>query len=325
MSVAAASVRPGGGPAHKALARKVLGRIASGVVVLWAAITLAFLSVQIAPGDIVDIIVGDQIPTPAVAAAIRAEWGLDQPVIVQYFSYLGRVVQGDFGRSYMLQADVGPLLLSQVWPTLKLTMAGVLVAVVFALSMALLTARRPVAGRVASGIELFLVSTPSFWLGIVLLYVFSFTLKIFPVAGDRSLSALVLPALALGLSLGAVLGQVLRQSLERALEEPFALTVKSWGVTEATLRLRHALRHAAIPSVTLAGWLIGGLLSGTVITEQVFGRPGLGRITVDAVLSKDIPVILATAILSAAIYVTMSTIVDLLYLLLDPRLRRGGK
>ncbi|WP_136682800.1 ABC transporter permease [Falsirhodobacter xinxiangensis] len=307
------------------LGRRIAGRVLSGALVLLAAITLAFLSVHVAPGDIVDIIVGDQIPAPEVEAAIRAEWGLDRPLIVQYLSYLGRVLQGDFGRSYMLQTDVFPLLTGQLLPTLKLTAAAFVVAVVFAVVTALLTAHRPIGGRIMGGLELFLVSTPSFWLGIVLLYVFSFTLKIFPVAGDRSFSALVLPALALGLSLGAVVAQVLRQSLERALEEPFALTVRSWGAGEGTLRLRHALRHAAIPSVTLAGWLIGGLLGGAVITEQVFGRPGLGRVTVDAVLSKDIPVVLAVAIFSSAIYVTLSTAVDLLCLALDPRIRTGGR
>lgn len=304
------------------LGRKIGGRVFSGILVLWAAITLAFLSVHVAPGDIVDILVGDQIATPEVEAAIRAKWGLDRPLIAQYASYLGRVVQGDFGRSYMLQTDVFSLLSGQLWPTLKLTAAAFVVAVVFAVLTALLTANRPFGGRIMGGVELVLVSTPSFWLGIVLLYIFSFSLKIFPVAGDRSFSALVLPALALGLSLGAVVAQVLRQSLERALEEPFALTVRSWGAGQGILRLRHALRHAAIPSVTLTGWLIGGLLGGAVITEQVFGRPGLGRVTVDAVLSKDIPVILAVAIFSSGIYVTLSTAVDLLCLALDPRIRR---
>lgn len=118
---------------------------------------------------------------------------------------------------------------------------------------------------------------------------------------------------------------MLREGLERALEEPFALTVRSWGASNLVLRLRHGLRHAALPTVTLAGWLVGNLLSGAVITEAVFGRPGLGRITVDAVLSHDMPVVLAVAILSALIYVAMSTLVDILYLLLDPRLRNEGR
>ncbi len=192
-----------------------------------------------------------------------------------------------------------------------------------AVASAVLTAGRPWARRVAGSIELVLASTPSFWLGIVLIFVFSFTLKLFPVAGDRTLLALVLPALSLGL--GARRGDRpgAARGLERALEEPFALTVRSWGVTGLQLRLRHALRHASLPAVTLAGWLVGHILSGAVITEQVFGRPGLGRVTVEAVLGHDLPVVLAVAILSAAIFVAMSTAVDLLSLWLDPRLRRG--
>lgn len=310
--------------ARGSLAALVLTRLVSGLAVLWAAVTLTFLSVHIAPGDVVDIILGDQIGTPEVVAAIRAEWGLDDPLFVQYLGFLSRIVQGDFGRSYILQADVSQLVFSQLGPTLRLTAAALVVAVVFAVATALLTAGRPWGRQIASAVELTLISTPSFWLGILLLYVFSFNLRIFPVSGDRGLESLVLPALALGLSLGAVLGQVLRQGLEKALDEPFALTVRSWGAREAVLRLRHALRHAAIPAVTLAGWLVGSLLGGAVITEQVFGRPGLGRVTVAAVLSQDMPVVMAVAMLSALIYVVLSTIVDLLYLFIDPRLRAPG-
>lgn len=303
------------------LGLQVVGRIGSGLLVLWAAVTLSFISVQLAPGDIVSLLIGEQIRTPEVEAAIRAEWGLDDPLILQYLKYLGRLLHGDFGRSYILQTDISSLVTSQMLPTLKLTGAALAVAIIFAVASAVLTAGKRIPRSIAGGLELTLISTPTFWLGILLLYVFSFTLKIFPVSGDRDLSALVLPALSLGLSLGAVLGQVLREGLERALEEPFALTVRSWGTGDLVLRLRHGLRHAALPAVTLAGWLVGNLLSGAVITEAVFGRPGLGRITVDAVLSHDMPVVLAVAILSALIYVAMSTLVDILYLLLDPRLR----
>lgn len=303
------------------LASQILVRVGSAVVVLWAAVTLSFISIHLAPGDIVSLLIGEQLRTPEVEAAIRLEWGLDKPLLTQYLTYLQRVLHGDFGRSYILQTDVSSLVLSQMLPTLKLTAAALVVAVIFAVTSALLTAGRRLPRSIAGGLELILISTPSFWLGIVLLFIFSFTLKLFPVAGDRTFSALVLPALSLGLSLGAVIGQVLREGLERALEEPFMLTVKSWGANDFVLRLRHGLRHAALPAVTLAGWLVGNLLSGAVITEAVFGRPGLGRITVDAVLAHDLPVVLAVAILSAFVYVVLSTLVDVLYLLLDPRLR----
>jgi peptide/nickel transport system permease protein len=295
------------------------------MLVLWAAVTLSFISVYLAPGDIVSLLMGEQVQTPAIEAAIRAEWGLDQPLYMQYLHYLWRVLHGDFGRSYMLNTDVSSLVLSQLWPTLKLTGLALVVSLMFAVVMAVTTAHRRWGQRIAGGIELVLASTPSFWLGIVLLFIFSFTLRWFPVAGDRSFSSLVLPALSLGLAQGAVVSQVLRRGLEDALDEPFVLTLRAWGLGNRIIRLRHALRHAALPAVTLTGWLIGGLLSGAVITEQVFGRPGLGKITVDAVLGKDLPVVLAVAIFSALVYVVLSTLVDILYLFIDPRLRDNGQ
>ncbi|MEV6773843.1 ABC transporter permease [Nocardia sp. NPDC051030] len=304
---------------------RVLLRLLSALSVLWGAATLAFISVRLAPGDTVDVLLGEQQRTPEVEAAIRAEWGLDSPVVVQYFRYLWHSAHGDFGRSYVLQQPVSDILRSQAGPTLELTAAALLVALIFAVVVATTTAQRRRSRALANTVELALVSTPTFWLGIVLLSVFSFNLKIFPVSGNKGAAALVLPALTLGLSLGAVISQVLRDGLERALEEPFALTVKSWSVSESALRLRHGLRHAALPAVTLTGWLVGGLLGGAVITEAVFGRPGLGRLTVNAVLAQDLPVVLAVAILSALVYVVISTIVDLLYLWLDPRLRTGSR
>lgn len=307
------------------LARRIVGRLLGGVLVLWVAVTLAFLGMHLAPGDIVSLLIGEQIRTPAIEAAIRAEWGLNEPLWWQYLHYLWRALHGDFGRSYILNTEVSQLLATQLWPTLKLTLAALLVSAVFAVTIAVATANRRWGRRIANGLELLLASTPSFWMGIVLLFIFSFTLRWFPVAGDRHLSSLVLPALSLGLAQGAVIAQVLRRELERALESPFTLTLRAWGVGETTIRLRHALRHAALPAVTLTGWLVGGLLSGAVITEQVFGRPGLGKLTVDAVLAKDLPVVLAVAILSALIYVVMSTLVDILALWIDPRLRGESK
>lgn len=307
------------------LVRAIVGRLIGGVLVLWAAVTLAFLGVHLAPGDIVSLLIGEQIRTPAIEAAIRAEWGLNEPLWWQYLHYLWRVLHGDFGRSYILNTEVSQLLATQLGPTLKLTLAALLVSAVFAVTIAVATAHRRWGRRIANGLELLLASTPSFWMGIVLLFIFSFTLRWFPVAGDRHLSSLVLPALSLGLAQGAVIAQVLRRELERALESPFTLTLRAWGVGETTIRLRHALRHAALPAVTLTGWLVGGLLSGAVITEQVFGRPGLGKLTVDAVLAKDLPIVLAVAILSALIYVVMSTLVDILALWIDPRLRGESK
>ena len=302
--------------------RAVLRRLATGVVVLWAAATAAYLALLAAPGDTVDSIVGEGADTPLIRSQIIAEWGLDRPAILQYLNYLWRAAHGDLGRSYLLQRPVRDVVGEQVWPTLKLALAAALIGVLLALVLAV-TTRRPWARRVSSTAELALVSTPPFLIGIVLLSVFSFRFGLFPVAGDQGFAALVLPAFALGLPIAGVLTQVLRDGLDRALDEPFTVTARSRGLTESAVLIRHALRHALLPAITLTGWLFGVLLGGAVIIEQVFGRPGLGQVTLQAVTTKDMPVVLAVVVLSAVVYVVLNTAADLAYLLIDPRLRRS--
>jgi peptide/nickel transport system permease protein len=281
----------------------MIRRLGSGLAVLWAAATAAYLALLLAPGDTVDILVGDGPDTPEIRAKIIAEWGLDRPEIVQYLSYLWRLLHGDLGRSYRLQQDVGEVLATQVGPTLQLTAAAAGIGIALAGVIALVTAGR---GRLARGAaslaELVAVSVPPFLIGILLLSLFSFTLGWFPVSGAQGPRALVLPALALALPIAGVLGQVR-------------------GLTERALVARHALRHALIPAVTLAGWFTGALLGGTVITEVLFGRPGLGRVAMDAVQGRDMPVVMAVVLLSALVYVTISTLLDLAYRAIDPRIR----
>lgn len=300
-------------------------RLVSAVAVLWAAATTAYAALLLAPGDTVDILVGDGADTPEIRARIVAEWGLDRPEAVRYLSYLGRLLHGDLGRSYQLQRDVGEILAGQVGPTVRLTLAAAAVGVVLALVVAVATAGRSGRSvwprRIVSAAELVAVSVPQFVIGIVLLFVFSFSLGWFPVSGAADPQALVLPALALGLPVAGVLGQVLREGLERALEQPFAVTARSRGLSERAVVARHALRHALLPAITLTGWFTGVLLGGAVITEALFGRPGLGRVTMQAVTGKDMPVVMAVVILSAAVYVTISALLDLAYRLIDPRLR----
>ncbi|WP_433717660.1 ABC transporter permease [Actinoplanes sp. CA-051413] len=304
------------------LAAAVLRRLVTGLVVLWAAATAGYLALLAAPGDTVDSIVGDGADTPLIRAQIVAEWGLDRPAVVQYVDYLWRATHGDLGRSYLLQRPVRDVVGEQLWPTLKLALAAALLGVVLSLLLAIST-RRPWARRVSSTAELVLVSTPPFLIGIILLSVFSFRLGLFPVAGDRGFAALVLPAVTLALPIAGILTQVLRDGLDRALDEPFAVTARSRGLRESAVLLRHALRHALLPAVTLTGWLFGILLGGAVIIESVFGRPGLGQVTLAAVTSKDMPVVLAVVVLSAAVYVVLNTAADLAYLIVDPRLRRS--
>lgn len=302
----------------------VLRRLGAGVAVLWAAATAAYLALLLAPGDTVDVLIGDGLDTPERRTQIIAEWGLDRSALQQYGDYLLRLLQGDLGHSYVLQRGVGEILASQIGPTVRLALTAALFGVVLALVLALATAgRRSWLGGLVGLSELVVVSVPPFLVGILLLAVFSFTLGWFPVSGDSGPISLVLPGLALGLQIAGVLGQVLREGLERALEEPFAVTARSRGITEWRLITRHALRHALLPAVTLTGWFTGVLLGGAIIVEAVFGRPGLGQVTVGAVNGKDMPLVIAVVLISALAYVTVSTIVDLAYLAIDPRLRRS--
>ncbi|MFG1603255.1 ABC transporter permease [Actinoplanes sp. NPDC049265] len=302
--------------------RTALRRVGSGLVVLWAAATAAYLALLAAPGDTVDSIIGDGADTPVIRAQIVHEWHLDRPEVVQYLDYLWRAGHGDLGRSYLLQRPVADVIGEQLAPTLKLAVAAAALGVLLAVILAV-TTRRPWARRTSSTTELVLVSTPPFLIGIVLLSVFSFRFGWFPVSGDRGPAALVLPAVTLALPVAGVLTQVLRDGLDRAMGEPFAVTARSRGLAENAVLVRHALRHALLPAVTLTGWLFGVLLGGAVIVEQVFGRPGLGQVTLNAVTAKDMPVVLAVVVLSAFVYVVLNTIADLAYLAIDPRLRKG--
>ncbi|GAA0464501.1 ABC transporter permease [Actinoplanes capillaceus] len=302
--------------------RAIARRAGSGLAVLWAAATAAYLALLAAPGDTVDSIIGDGADSPQIRAQIIAEWNLDRPAVVQYLDYLWRAAQGDLGRSYLLQRPVRDVIGDQLAPTLRLAVAAAVFGVALALILAVVTRGRW-ARRASSTAELVLVSTPPFLIGMVLLSVFSFRFGMFPVSGDRGWAALVLPAVTLGLPIAGVLAQVLRDGLDRALDEPFAVTARARGLTERSVLIRHGLRHSLLPAVTLLGWLSGVLIGGSVIIEQVFGRPGLGQVTLQAVSSSDMPVVLAVVVLAAAFFVVINTAADLAYLLIDPRLRRS--
>jgi peptide/nickel transport system permease protein len=295
------------------------------VLVLWGAATLAFLTMRLVPGDAVDIMLGPQAQVaPEVKDAIRVELGLDLPWYEQYWSFLARMLRGDFGESYQLRLPVTEVIGRQLAPTLQLTGLALLIALVIAFGVALLARGRRSRGIVAT-LELVVLSSPVFWIGLILLTVFSFTLGWFPVAGSRGFGALVLPAVTLALPCAALLGQVLRDGLEDAERQPFALSVRARGASDTRLLLRHTLRHGSTGALTLSGYLVGSLLGGTVLVETVFARAGIGRVTLSAITDRDLPVVIAVIMLSAVVFVVVHLLVDLAYPLLDPRLRdRAG-
>jgi peptide/nickel transport system permease protein len=305
------------------LLKGVAQRVVVALAVLYGAATLAFTALQLMPGDPVAILLGPATTaSPQVRDQIRAEYGFDRPVAVQYLRYLGRLAHGDLGQSYQLQRPVSTLITDQLGPTAQLAGAALVLAVAIAAVSAITTAgRRPALRSMAVTWELIAVSSPSYWVGILLLTVFSFQWQLFPVAGAQDFSALVLPAATLALPIAGVLAQVLREGLETALTEPFIVTARARGLSQNAVRLRHALRHAAVPLLTLTGWLTGTLLGGAVLVETVFGRPGIGALTLQAVTGKDMPLVVGIVLLSALFFIVISTALDLLYLVIDPRLR----
>jgi len=304
------------------VARRILVRLGASLLVLWGAVTLAFASLHLTPGSIEDTLIGQSTVTPEVRAQIVADYGLDEPVHVQYLAYLGRVLKGDLGHSYQLHDSVSSLISSQAVPSLQLTLTGLGLAAVTAILLSLLTAKRSRLLRgVVSGLELVGISVPVFWAGILLLTVFSFQLGWFPAAGGDGFSGLVLPAVAVAISVTALLSQVMREGLETVLEEPFVLTARARGLSDLAVRFRHALRHVLLPAVTLGGWLFGLVLGGLVTIEMIFSRQGLGQLTLNAVTGKDLPVVMGVVVLTSGVYVLVNILLDLLYLVIDPRLR----
>ncbi|MCR2785514.1 MULTISPECIES: ABC transporter permease [unclassified Microbacterium] len=295
---------------------------ASVVFVLWGAATLAFLAFRVIPGDPVDVMLGPQAQvSDEVKDGIRAELGLDRPPLEQYFAYLGQLLQGDLGESYQLRMPVTEVIGRQLGATVQLSLLALLIAVVIAFTVALV-ARGKAARTVAAGVELVVLSSPVFWIGLVLLSVFAFGLGWFPVSGSRNPATLVLPAITLALPVAALLGQVLRDGIEAAERQPFATTVRARGAGATRLTVHHTLRHGATGAVTLAAYLVGSLLGGAVLVETVFARPGLGRVTLAAITDRDLPVITGIILISALVFVIVNTIVELTYPLIDPRLRR---
>lgn len=298
-------------------------RILAGAAVLWAAASLAFAVLQLFPSDPVQVIYGaDSSVTPELRNAIRADFGLDQPVWVQYQRFVTRIAQGDLGISYQQRRTVASIIGSEIGATLTLASLSVSLALVMACLSSLFTAgRRSWLRRTLSAFELFSVSTPVLWIGILLLTFFSFQWQLFPVVADEGWRSLVLPVVTLALGIFAGLAQVMREEMDVALEQPFTLTARTRGLSERAIRWRHAFRHALIPGITISTEMFGGLLAGSIVTEQVFGRPGLGRITLEAITNHDIPVVLGIILLVAFVFVTLNILADLLYRLVDPRLR----
>ncbi|MEW1962317.1 ABC transporter permease [Microbacterium sp. NPDC077644] len=310
-------------------ARRIVSRLLGAVVVLWGAATAAFLAQVALPGDrataILNIRTGQaQERTPDELAPIIEAYGLHDPVLVQYLHYLAGLVRGDLGTSYQQFRPVWDLIGEQLGATFVLSLVAIALAWVIMIAWVTLTAGR--SRRVSafgSTVDTVAAALPPYWLGILLLLVFALNLRWFPVMGGTGISGIVLPALTLAIPLAGFMGQSVRAEYERALEQPFVLSARMRGMGDLQIRLRHVLRHASLPAITLTGWAIGATVSGAVIVEQIYSRPGIGKTLVASVGAQDLPVVTGIVILVALAYVVANLLVDIVYTLIDPRLEQS--
>ncbi|GAB3584797.1 ABC transporter permease [Leifsonia lichenia] len=327
---AAGSAPIGAEPRRPRRTRRVLftiGRkIVSAVIVLWGAATVAFFAQLALPGDrataILNIRAGQaQQRTPAELAQINEQYGLHRPVIVQYVDYLRGLVVGDFGSSYQQYRPVTAIIGEQLGATVTLSLTAIVFAWVLMIVWVTITAGRgPRVGALGSTVDVVAAGLPAYWLGIILLLVFGLGLRWFPIIGGTGVNGLILPALTLAIPLAGFMAQSTRAEFERALEQPFVLSARMRGMGEWGIRLRHVLRHAVIPAITLSGWALGATLSGAVIVESIFSRPGIGSVLVGAVNNQDLPVVVGIVTLVAVVYVIANLLVDIVYTIIDPRL-----
>ncbi|ALJ22113.1 hypothetical protein AOA12_20395 [Microbacterium sp. No. 7] len=306
-----------------AVAGTVLRRLVDVVIVVIVSTTAVWLMLQAMPGKPEDVLLkGIFEITPAVREEVVKDYGLDRPLIEQYGRYLFGVLTGDLGQSYQIRQPVTEIIAANLGATGALAAAGLGLAVVLAVVVATLSAGRgQLASLITQALELLAISVPSFWIGLLLLTAFSFTIPIFPSSGARGIESLVLPAVTLAIPISGLLAQILRERMEEALEQPFVVTARTRGAGDLRVRFGHVLRHAVLPALTFSGAIFGSLLIGTAVIETLFARPGLGRVLLNAVISNDMPLIMGIIVFGSVLFVVINSLVDIVATAVDPRLK----
>lgn len=305
-------------------------RLASTILVMTLVGIFVFLLLHFSAGDPAAIIAGDYA-TPQQIVAIRQRLGLDDPLLVQFWRWALRVIKGDLGVSIFSNTPVGVLIIQRLEPTLSLALLTMLFAVSIAVSLGVIAAWRvgSLVDRALMGFSVLGFSMPAFVVGYGLIYIFAIELRWLPVQGYRSLADgfgpwilhLILPTVTLGLAYIALIARMTRASMLEVLEEDYIRTAKAKGVTTRTMLMKHALKNAGVPIITVVGIGVALLIGGVVITETVFNIPGIGRLVVDAISKRDYPIIQGVILLFSGIYVLVNLLVDLSYSLIDPRIR----
>jgi ABC-type dipeptide/oligopeptide/nickel transport system permease component len=312
------------------LVRFIIRRLLLLIPIIFGVVTVTFLLMYIIPGDPVLTMVGERYDEETLNE-IRRDLGLDKPLIMQYIGYIGRVVRFDFGRSFVTRRPVAETIRERFPRTLVLALSAMVIAVVLGVGIGMVSAwgRRPWLGRTLMTFSVVGVSIPVFWLGLLLIYLFAIKLSLLPPSGygGGSLRYLVLPALTLSFASMATIARVTRAGFCDVADEQFVRTARAKGLGERSVLGKHMLRNAVIPVITIVGTDFGSYLGGSVLTESIFGWPGLGRYIVQAILKRDFPVIQGSILFMAVLFVLVNLLVDVSYAIIDPRVRvvGGGK
>ena len=303
--------------------RLIARRLAISLPVLLGVTVFVFLILHLIPGDPAQIMLFGSRPTPQQIEQLRAQLGLNQPLPLQYALYIGRLVHGDLGQSFITGRPTVDEIAQRLPDTLELTLAAMLVAVVIGMPIGIVGGVRPGswADRLGSGFAVLGVAVPYFWFALVLILLFAVDLRVLPSLGEGSWNAIILPAVSLGWGLSAIIARLLRNNLVEIYQQPYMQVARAKGLSERMMLYGHALKNALIPVVTILGLQFGNVLSGAVVVEVIFGRPGIGSYLVQAIQAKDIPVVQSVVLFIAVIYILINLVVDLAYGILDPRIR----
>ncbi len=304
------------------MTRYIIRRVLYTIPVMLVVSFVVFGILHIAPGDPARLLAGEDA-RPEDVAIVRANYGLDQPLYIQYGVWLGNVLRGDFGRSIVTRRPVLDEVKARLPSTIELAFASLLIAIVAGMVAGVISATRQYSllDHATMVLALLGISMPVFWLGIMLIFFFAVDLRWFPTGGTGTFQQLVLPSVTLGAASMAIIARMTRSSMLEVIRQDYIRTARAKGLAEQIVMLRHALKNALIPVVTVIGLQFGYLLAGAVLTETVFSRPGLGRLLVTSITSRDFPVVQGTLMMLSISFVLINLLVDVLYGYLDPRIR----
>ena len=296
----------------------VIKRLLQAIPTVFLVTVAVFLMLHLTPGDPAEVFLGDKRSTPEMLERVREEMGLNRPLPEQYLSYIGNALQGDLGRSLQTNIPVTEQILSRLRWTIELALAAMLLASLFGIGIGIIAAlnHNTLIDTIAMSLALLGISMPVYWSSLLLILVFAVYLKVLPAIGQGSIESLILPTVALALVSAGSLARMVRSSMLEVLNQDFVLTARSKGLSEKIVISRHVLQNALIPVVTILGLMFGNLLSGAVLTETIFGK-----MYVEAVLQKDFTLVQGTTLFIALMYVFINIFIDLIYMLVDPRIR----